>query len=395
MKHTLKKALSVTLCLCLMSFVLAFGSAAYGGVYLMLGTTEVTEENMSDIFGDGTAKFVPEKRSGTLYLIGAEITGENTAIYCDSSLTVVLSGKNTVKANGNGVVNGIAADEDLTFKGDGELTVELSRNLGDFDSCLSYGIVAYGKFSVESGKISVIVNDATGLNGEDATIGGIFCNEFGMSGGELSVEAGDALASNAANAVTRAIITASSAEISGGSLTASCGKAVGYADWNSGAFVSLDEGAEWLSLSGEAQLVSPKDIAYGDYELLDENGKPATLVKIGEKTYTVSFDTDGGSEIESKQVKKNDAVLAGVEAPVKDGFKFIGWKNGETDVAENDTFADLSNGSNEITLTAVWEEAATPEQPEEKSDFAQFMTVLAMLLKLVFKLVMMVTGNAA
>ena len=140
MKNTLKKTLSIVLCFCLMSFVLAFGSAAYGGFMLILGKTVVTEENMNDIFGDDTAKFVPERKSGTLYLNNAEIEGEGTAIYCDLPLTVELSGKNTVKASGEGSVFGINVDGSLTVKGNGELSVKLGKNTGDYDSCTSYGI---------------------------------------------------------------------------------------------------------------------------------------------------------------------------------------------------------------------------------------------------------------
>lgn len=388
MKHTLKKAMSVILCFCLMSFVLAFGSAAYGGAFLMLGTTVVTDENMDDIFGDGTARFVFEKNGGTLYLNNAVIEGENNAIYCDSPLTIVLSGKNTVKAAGNGAVTAVLADENLTVKGDGELFVEVEKNLGDFDSCLSYGINAYGELSIESGKVFVSVADAAGLNGEDVTVGGVFCNELTVNGGELFVEAGDALASGKSDAVTRGIVTYLSVSVNGGTLTSSCGKAVGNAYWNSAALACLEEGVEWLSLSGESALLSPKAVSYGEYELLDEDGNAATFVKIADRTYTVAFDADGGSAVESKQVKKNDVVLNGVEAPVKEGYKFIGWLCGENEVAEDATFADLSNGESELTLTAVWEEEAADS---EQSDFAQFMTILAMLLRLVFKLVMMVT----
>lgn len=387
MKNTLKKTLSIVLCFCLMSFVLAFGSAAYGGFMLILGKTVVTEENMNDIFGDGTAKFVPERKSGTLYLNNAEIEGEGTAIYCDLPLTVELSGKNTVKASGEGSVFGINVDGSLTVKGDGELSVKLGKNTGDYDSCTSYGIYIYeNDFTLESGKVSVSVADAAGLGGEEVAVGGMVCGNLFIKGGELSVNAGDALAQDLSSAMTRGIVAVSSVNVSGGTVTASCGKTKGVEEWESGAVICLDEGAEWLTLSGEAELVAPKAYSYGEYALLDENGKPATLVKIAEKTYTVSFDTDGGSAVESKLVKKTDAVLSGVEAPVKEGFKFTGWVCGEKEVAEGDTFEALSNGESEITLTADWEEEAAP-----KSDFAQFMVILAMLLRLVFKFVMMVT----
>lgn len=388
MKNTLKKALSIVLCFCLMSFVLAFGSAAYNGFMLILGKTVVTEENMDDIFGDGTAKFVPGKNSGTLYLDNASIEGEGTAIYCDVPLTIELSGKNTVKANGEGALIGISADDDVTVTGDGELSVELGKNLGDFDSCVSYGINAFGDFTIESGKVSVSVADATGINGEDAVIGCVLCNNLYLNGGELVANAGDAVAQARSSAVTRGVVAIDKIAVDGGTLTASCGKTKGNVEWLSSAVASLNEDGDWLVLSGDEEVVSPKAYSYGEYALLDENGDPVTFVKIAEKTYTVFFDTDGGSTVEAKQVKKTDAVLAGVEAPVKEGFKFIGWVCGEKEVAEDDTFASLADGESEITLTATWEEEVPAN---EQSEFAQFMTVLAMLLRLVFKFVMMVT----
>ena len=43
-----------------------------------------------------------------------------------------------------------------------------------------------------------------------------------------------------------------------------------------------------------------------------------------EKTYTITFDTDGGSAIEQIVVKEGESVELPKE-PTKEGFKFNGW----------------------------------------------------------------------
>ena len=47
----------------------------------------------------------------------------------------------------------------------------------------------------------------------------------------------------------------------------------------------------------------------------------------GEKgSYTITFDTNGGTEITSIEVKNGEIVKL-PEAPTKDGYKFVGWTN--------------------------------------------------------------------
>ena len=43
-------------------------------------------------------------------------------------------------------------------------------------------------------------------------------------------------------------------------------------------------------------------------------------------SYTITFDTDGGSKVESKTLSWNDKVLDGVAEPIRNGYSFIGWK---------------------------------------------------------------------
>ena len=74
---------------------------------------------------------------------------------------------------------------------------------------------------------------------------------------------------------------------------------------------------------------------------------------IGGKEYTVTFDTDGGSLVESQTVKEGECATEPA-APTKSGNTFAGWFNGE--VAYDFTTPVTAD----ITLTAKWEEVAPP-----------------------------------
>lgn len=65
------------------------------------------------------------------------------------------------------------------------------------------------------------------------------------------------------------------------------------------------------------------------------------------KTFTVTFDTDGGSEVGSQVVEYGKSVTA-PEKPSKDGFFFMGWYVGEN-------LYDFSQPvSNDLTIKALW-----------------------------------------
>ena len=73
---------------------------------------------------------------------------------------------------------------------------------------------------------------------------------------------------------------------------------------------------------------------------------------------TVNFDSDGGSDIGSKIVGRNDKVLEGVASPTKNGYNFAGWKYGDKTVTGDTIYSDLAADDRvtEITLTALWNE---------------------------------------
>lgn len=80
-------------------------------------------------------------------------------------------------------------------------------------------------------------------------------------------------------------------------------------------------------------------------------------------TYTVSFDSDGGTAIGDKTLGWNDKVLEGIEAPTRsNGYEFDGWKCGGISVDADTTYADLVADDTiaSITLTAQWLDIEKP-----------------------------------
>lgn len=76
--------------------------------------------------------------------------------------------------------------------------------------------------------------------------------------------------------------------------------------------------------------------------------------------YTVTFDSDGGSEVAAAKVKYNETVKEPT-APTKEGFDFVGWYEGET------KFDFATKITKDISLTAKWEEKKATE-PEVTYD---------------------------
>ncbi len=72
------------------------------------------------------------------------------------------------------------------------------------------------------------------------------------------------------------------------------------------------------------------------------------VVGCSSNNFTVTFDTNGGSQIQSQSVKEGERVNE-PEIPVKEGFNFMGWYHGE------EMYSFSSSVVNDITLTAKWE----------------------------------------
>ena len=72
------------------------------------------------------------------------------------------------------------------------------------------------------------------------------------------------------------------------------------------------------------------------------------LLFIRERNFTITFNTDGGSEIGAIEVK-NGEIVELPEAPKKEGYKFVGWSNKEGNIVTKGTKVKKN-----ITLKAEW-----------------------------------------
>ena len=85
----------------------------------------------------------------------------------------------------------------------------------------------------------------------------------------------------------------------------------------------------------------------------------------GDSTYTVKFETNGGSKVSNKSVRKNTSV-AEPAMPSKNGYTFAGWYSDESLMTPYD-FSDIVKS--DITLYAKWTVDDTVEpEPTEKPE---------------------------
>lgn len=85
-----------------------------------------------------------------------------------------------------------------------------------------------------------------------------------------------------------------------------------------------------------------------------------TILEAEGNLYTVTFNSNGGTEINSRQVLEGGSVIKPAD-PTREGYIFIGWYLG------NDEFDFNSAITSDLTLTARWEEISegggTTEEP--------------------------------
>ena len=92
-------------------------------------------------------------------------------------------------------------------------------------------------------------------------------------------------------------------------------------------------------------------------------GDRAYTAHFSQNSYTVKFDTVGGSSISDKTgVTWTDTVLSGITAPTKDGWEFTGWKCGDMTVNANTKYSDLAANDTvtSVTLVAQWKDIQKP-----------------------------------
>ena len=114
-------------------------------------------------------------------------------------------------------------------------------------------------------------------------------------------------------------------------------------------------------------------------------------------SYTITFDTDGGSKVESKTLSWHDKVLDGVAEPIRNGYSFIGWKYIDYIVYADTVYAELAadDSVNGITLKAEWRDVEKPSGEIIVSTNRWNKLLNDITFGLFFKETQMVTVNAA
>ena len=91
-----------------------------------------------------------------------------------------------------------------------------------------------------------------------------------------------------------------------------------------------------------------KLVSKDNYDNISDPIEATLIIKEAEATlYTVTFNSDGGSSVESISVLDGETITE-PKAPTKDGYTFEGWFNG------NNKFDFTTPIKNNLTLTAKW-----------------------------------------
>ena len=120
-----------------------------------------------------------------------------------------------------------------------------------------------------------------------------------------------------------------------------------------GEVVDTIEGVEYGTLLGDVNLpaIPEKDGFIGKWSVTadTEVKSNVTVNAVYElETYTITFDTQGGSAMADREYSADEPVTAFGEEPTKEGYDFAGWYIGETKFV----FGELLTG--DTTLTAKW-----------------------------------------
>ncbi len=153
--------------------------------------TQVTDENASDVLGDGTVRYEGDADSGTLYLTDANLVSGNAirAGYDGHEMDLTITGNGTLGSSevnvaisslGNLVING---DFNIYARNFGIHAAHLSITGGDISiDAATYGIVNFTTFEMSGGNVNV----HGGVSGIDTDP--IQTNSFRITGGSLYTE---------------------------------------------------------------------------------------------------------------------------------------------------------------------------------------------------------------
>ena len=358
----------------------------WGGFGLLLdrgnGEVEVTPDNYTDIFGDGTASFVlPKGRSLTslrasgnltskdileidstgklerygsvfpnLKLKNADLTSVRLSekyIGNESPLFITSDGKNTI-----GSLNGIIeSNNTLSVLGNGSLTLNSALMLGQYTQyggssvTMTDGLTAYN-LSIDSGSFTV-TGDPQAITLRDQAISDLYMGDgVRLFMGSSAQDAAEAAVPQLPGKAYVRIANAWDVTYQPG--TDGDGNAVTDIKFYNDA---LTLKGKLFTRTGHTQVgwatVDGGEKVYG-FDAVYTKNEALTLYPVwNTNKYTITFDTNGGSEIAPITQDYGTAITAPAD-PTREGYTFIGWDKAipATMPAEN------------VTVTAQWQLAA-------------------------------------
>ena len=357
--------------------------AFWGGLGLFLdrgnGEVEVTPDNYTDIFSDGTASFVlPKGRSLTslrasgnltskdileidstgklerygsvfpnLKLKNADLTSVRLSekyIGNESPLFITLDGKNTV-----GSLNEIwRSSNALSILGNGSLTLNSALTLGQYTQygggsvTMTDGLRAYF-LTIDSGSLTV-TGDPQAITLANQAIGKLYMGDgVRLFTGSSAQDAAEAAVPQLPG--KKYVRIANAWDVSYQPGTYGTGDAVTDIKFYNDI---LTLRGKLFTRTGHTQVgwatVDGGENVYGLDAVYTQN-EALTLYPVwNTNKYTITFDTNGGSEIAPITQDYGTAITAPAD-PTREGYTFIGWDKAipATMPAEN------------VTVTAQWE----------------------------------------
>ena len=355
----------------------------WGGFGLVLdrgdGAVEVTPDNYTDIFGDGTASFVLPKgknlaalwksedltskdileiystgrleRYGCVFpnlkLKNADLTSVSLSeeyIGCENPLFITPDGKNTVGSL-NGIIESMST---LCVIGDGSLTLNSALTLGRYTQygggsvTMADGLTAYF-LTIDSGSLTV-TGDPQAITLRDQAISDLYMGDgVRLFTGSSAQDAAEAAVPQLPGKKYVRIANAWDVTYQPG--TYGTGDAVTdikfYNDILTlrGALFTRTGYTQtgWATVDG-GEKVYGLDAVYTQNEAL-------TLYPVwNTNKYTITFDTNGGSEIAPITQDYGTAITAPAD-PTREGYTFIGW----------DREIPATMPAENVTVTAQWE----------------------------------------
>ena len=357
--------------------------ALWGGFGLLLnqgdGEVEVTPDNYTDIFGDGTASFVlPKGRSLTSLLVSGNLTSKDILeIYStgkferDGSvfpnlklknadltsvslseeyigrgnpLFITPDGKNTV-----GSLNGIIESMNtLCVIGDGSLTLNSALTLerytqyGGGSVTMADGLTAYF-LTIDSGSLTV-TGDPQAITLRDQAISDLYMGDgVRLFTGSSAQDAAEAAVPQLPGKKYVRIANAWDVTYQPG--TYGTGDAVTDIKFYNDI---LTLRGKLFTRTGHTQVgwatVDGGEKVYGLDAVYTQN-EALTLYPVwNTNKYTITFDTNGGSEIAPITQDYGTAITAPAD-PTREGYTFLGW----------DREIPATMPAENVTVTAQWE----------------------------------------